>query len=173
MIEPTRPVPGWSAAAGRTGLAPPRAIARPDPLLDRLLIAESIARYGWAYDERRLDTMLEGFTEDALWEGSIMGVESIGPFRGRAALREFFGGIARRQTPQRRHAFTNIVVDELGPDTATAHAYILLWSSQDARTTPVTAGPYRFVFVRQDGRWLISELHAGFDAPLDWDRLGD
>ena len=53
MTGPARPVPGWSTAAGRTGLAPPRAVADaplppPNKLLTwgRLLVAARLLEDG-------------------------------------------------------------------------------------------------------------------------------
>lgn len=52
-------------------------------------------------------------------------------------------------------------------DKATAHAYLVLLSSRDGATTPVSAGPYRFTMQRAgDETWRIAVLSAGFDAPF-------
>ena len=114
--------------------------------------------------------MMANFTETVLWDGSVMGVDQVGPFHGQQEVREFLAGILETQTAQRRHSFTNVVVDRLDGDEATAHAYLLLWSSEQGRTTPITTGPYRFTFTRMGGEWLISAVLAGWDAPLDWQR---
>jgi hypothetical protein len=52
--EAATTAPGWATAAGLVALTPPRSPGgeHGGPALDRLLIAERIARYGWAYDER-------------------------------------------------------------------------------------------------------------------------
>lgn len=160
-------LPGWSHRSGRTRLAA-ATVVNPAQLVDRLLIVERIGRYGWCIDERRLDAMMSNFTEDVVWDGSIMGATAVGPFHGQADLRTFFDGILQLQTAQRRHAFTNVIVDVLESNTATAHAYLQLWSSEHGRTTPVSCGPYRFLFERVQDQWLISSVFAGWDSPLDW-----
>jgi hypothetical protein len=137
------------------------------PAIDRLLVAERIARYGWAYDERDREGLGDCFTEDGVWEGQIMGTDPVGPFEGRAAIVEFLTGFWDEQDDQRRHVFTNVVVDEVGPHTATAHAYLILLGSSDAAMRPLTAGPYRLHLARDphDDVWRMTRLAAGFDAP--------
>jgi hypothetical protein len=70
-----RPAPGWATAAGLVALTPPRSPGgeHGGPALDRLLIAERIARYGWAYDERDQAALAECFTADATWRATVMG----------------------------------------------------------------------------------------------------
>lgn len=165
--DQARPAPSWSTATGRTDIKPAVERSTSDEALDRVLIADRIYRYGFAFDERRLDQLVEGFTEDGLWEGSIMGIDQVGPFHGREKIRGFMAEFFPIQKDQRRHVFTNVIIDELDGDTANAYAYLVLWSSQNAETHAVTAGPYRFALRRDDrGVWLISELHGGWDSPF-------
>lgn len=139
----------------------------PETALDRLLIADRIARYGWAYDERDREALAGCFTEDGVWEGSVMGEQTVGPFHGRQALADFLAGFWPDQKDQRRHVLTNVVVEDLHGGRATAHAYLVLTSSSVGAMTPVTAGPYRFDLVcGDDGVWRLSHLVAGFDAPF-------
>lgn len=160
-----RPAPGWSRASGQTqvggGADTPESSA-----LDRILIAERIARYGWGYDERDRDLLGDCFTDDAVWEGSVMGLEPVGPFEGREAIVEFLTGFWKEQHDQRRHVFTNVVVDRLSDGEATAHAYLVLTSASDASFSPVTSGPYRLTFAKTDGTWRITRLVGGWDAPF-------
>ena len=134
--------------------------------LDRILIAERIARYGRAVDERDLTDLAACFTDDLVWEGVIMGVDQVGPHSGHAALAGFLTGIWAHQTDQRRHAFTNAAVDRLDDTTATASAYLQLWSSQDGATVPITTGAYRLDLIKRDGVWLIRHLVAEWDSPF-------
>jgi SnoaL-like domain len=161
-----RPRPGWARATGHTTIEPMHAGVGAGEAIDRLLIAERVARYGWAYDERDRDGLADCFTGAGVWEGKIMGIDQVGPFQGRGAIIDFLAGFWGEQTDQRRHVFTNVVVEKTEPDVATAHAYLILLGSADASMTPLTAGPYRFEFVRDtDGVWRIARLLAGFDAP--------
>jgi hypothetical protein len=135
-------------------------------VLDRLLVTERIYRYAWGYDERDADLLGACFTDEAVWEGSIMGIEAVGPFEGRAAVVGFLTGFWDVQQDQRRHIFTNVVIDQIDADAATAHAYLMLTAASGALMQPQTTGPYRFALVRDAGVWRISRLSAGFDAPF-------
>jgi hypothetical protein len=162
-----RPAPAWAREGGHTKLAPAVSAEAAGSAVDRLLVAERIARYGWCYDERDREGLEETFAEDGIWEGRIMGTEQVGPFEGRAAIVDFLTGFWNEQTDQRRHVFTNVVVDALEADRASAHAYLQLLASADASTGTETAGPYRFEAVRGgDGIWRLLLLAAGFDAPF-------
>src|ERR1700742_1315329 len=108
MVDGLRPAPAWARETGHTELKPPTSAGS---AIDRILVGERIARYGWSYDERDRSALGECFTEDGVWEGSIMGIESVGPFEGRAAIVDFLTGFWDEQTDQRRHAFTNVVID--------------------------------------------------------------
>lgn len=161
----TGPVPGWASAAGWVQLSDGRPPDSSRPA-DRLLCAERVARYGWAYDERDRDALLACFTVDGVWEGSLLGTTPVGPIIGRTRIADWLAAFWPDQPDQRRHVLTNVVVDLAG-STATAHAYLVLMSSQDGGTSVVSAGPYRFHLERQDdGAWLLTHLAAGFDAPF-------
>jgi ketosteroid isomerase-like protein len=134
--------------------------------LDRILVAERIYRYGWAYDEKDPGLLADCFTEDGVWEGSIMGQVDVGPFEGRAAIAEWLGAFWDEQDDQRRHIFTNVIVQDLTADTAVAHAYLLLTGASDASMATITNGPYRFELVKEEDSWRLKRLVAGFDAPF-------
>ncbi len=161
----TGPVPGWASTAGRVHLSDGRA-ADSSSLADRLLCGERVARYGWAYDERDREALAACFTVDAVWEGSLLGTTPVGPITGSTRIADWLAAFWPQQPDQRRHVLTNVVLDLTG-STATAHAYLVLLSSQGGTTSVVSAGPYRFQLERQDdGAWLLSHLAAGFDAPF-------
>lgn len=167
MADSLRPEPAWARAGGHTDLAAALAAEAAGDPVDCRLIAERIARYGWAYDERDPDALGGCFTVDGVWKGEIMGSRQVGPFEGRAAIVEFLSGFWKDQADQRRHVFTNVVVDSIAGDRAGAHAYLILLASADERTTVETAGPYRFEAARgEDGIWRLTLLAAGFDVPF-------
>jgi SnoaL-like domain len=165
--ETLRPAPGWARSMRHSAVQPLVSAQRAGDAVDRELIAERVARYGWAYDERDREGLGDCFTEDGVWEGQIMGLEPVGPFEGRAAIVEFLTSFWDEQSDQRRHVFTNVVLDDVGRDEATAHAYLILLGSSEASMNALTAGPYRFELVREsgDGVWRLKRLVAGFDAP--------
>lgn len=161
------PVPGWARSSGHVRLQDVRGDLPPETALDRLLICDRIARYGWAYDERDRQALAGCFTQDGVWEGNVMGQQAVGPFRGREAIADFLSGFWGDQTDQRRHVLTNVVVEDVDGGQATAHAYLVLTSSSGGAMIPVTAGPYRFELAHgDDGVWRLSRLVAGFDAPF-------
>ena len=161
-----RPEPAWAAATGHARVEPQGADDDPGRAADRVMIAERINRYGWGYDERNRDLLGDCFTADGIWEGSIMGLDQVGPFEGRDAVVAFLAEFWDIQTDQRRHIFTNIVVEDLTGGTAVAHAYLLLTASAEGAMTPVTNGPYRLEMRKDQGVWRIARLCAGFDAPF-------
>ncbi|MFD9396561.1 nuclear transport factor 2 family protein [Streptomyces sp. NPDC060000] len=164
-----RPVPGWATAAGLLALTP--AGSHPaqgpaqdrDQVLDRLLIAERIARYGWAYDERDQDALAGCFTADATWRGTVMGEIDIPTRHGADTIAAQEAALWPQQGDQRRHLFTNHVIDLAG-DRATAHAYMIQLRIRDAASALAVSGAYRFHLRRETGRgWLIDSLTAALD----------
>lgn len=130
------------------------------------MIAERIHRYGWGYDERNVDMLGDCFTDEGVWEGSLMGGDRVGPYRGRSEVVAFLTDFWKIQDDQRRHIFTNIVVEFSTADRAVAHAYLQLTASDGAVMRAVTTGPYRLVLHAEAGVWRIAHLLAGFDAPF-------
>lgn len=161
-----QPEPAWARNANHSRVRAVSPREDDNETLDRLLVTERIYRYAWGYDERDAELLGACFTEDGVWEGSIMGTEQVGPFVGRAAVVEFLTGFWVVQEDQRRHIFTNIVIDQLDAGTATAHAYLMLTAASDASMQPQTTGPYRFDLVKVGGVWRMKRLTAGFDAPF-------
>jgi ketosteroid isomerase-like protein len=159
-----RPVPGW---ARRTGHLP--ATPAPDAVTaaaDRIAVAERIAAYGWAYDERDRTALARCFTADAEWRGTIMGDTAVGPFCGADVIADWLAGFWDTQPDQRRHLFTNVIA-HVTSRRATASAYLVLLGTSDGSTVPVSAGPYSFDLAQgDDGHWRIAVLAAGFDAPF-------
>lgn len=161
------PLPGWSSInrAAPMNEAPPQRDS--NEALDRALIVERVNRYGWAYDERQEALLGECFTQDGLWEGSIMGHTPVGPFVGRQAIVEFLTGFWSAQTDQRRHIFTNHVVSRISERSAEVWAYLLLTSASDEIMEPITTGPYRIQMVKDESSiWRISRLEGGWDSPF-------
>ncbi|WP_329537876.1 nuclear transport factor 2 family protein (plasmid) [Streptomyces sp. NBC_01450] len=160
-----RPAPGWATAAGLVALTPPRSPGgeHGGPALDRLLIAERIARYGWAYDERDQAALAECFTADATWRATVMGEIETPLHRGAETIAAAEAALWPQQGDQRRHMFTNQVID-LSGDEATAHAYMIQLRIQDAASSLAISGAYRFHLRREtDGIWRIDTLRSALD----------
>jgi len=131
-----------------------------------MLFTERIARYCWAYDERRLAALANCFTENAVWEGNVSGRIPVGPFRGRTRIVEWLAQFWPHQHDQRRHMILNTIVEQQNPDTALTLSYLLLMSTSGSTPRIETCGFYRVEYHRTDGIWLIENLTAGFDAPF-------
>ena len=145
-IRQLQPEPGWGRTTGQTRVGR-LSHGEAGRVLDRLEIAERIYRYGWGYDERDRELLGDCFTDDGVWEGSIMGQHPLGPFTGRDDIVAWLVTFWDEQTDQRRHRFTNLIVQDLTETTATAHAYLLLTAATNGngdaghhRALPVRAG---------------------------------
>jgi len=165
--------PGWAHKAGILDLGSPVAPAVQCEASDRADFCERIARYCWAYDERRIDRLRDCFTPDAIWEGTVLGQVSIGPFEGRDAIVDWLSKFWPHQRDQRRHMLLNTIVEEQTAVTATTLSYLLLMASTGEAVSVESMGFYRTTFCRQDLAWRISRLTAGFDKPFWPGKLDD
>ncbi|WAZ21392.1 nuclear transport factor 2 family protein [Streptomyces cinnabarinus] len=108
------------------------------------------------------------FTEDGTWAWPA-GDRLV---KGRAALREYFGG--RPADRLSRRLMSNILVTVTSPDTATAISYFTTYRVDGFEGglvppgAPVQVGHYEDEFRRRpDGTWLLSArvLHLAFAGP--------
>ena len=171
MADPKRvrraphPLPGWGHARGVIAMQPASVWgAVPASLLPE--VQQCVNRYSWSFDDRREDALAECFTDDAVWEASVMDEVQLGPFEGRERVMEWLTRFWRYQRDQRRHVFTNFVVDEFDGDQLTAYCYLQLFGSRHSASQFETAGFVRFVLRRVGERWAIQRFSAGFDAPF-------
>jgi hypothetical protein len=125
-----------------------------------------LARYCWAYDERRSDLLEDCFTEDAVWEGIVAATQTVGPLCGRDRIVAWLTGFWPHQRDQRRHMLNNFVVESSSATEGEIYAYLFLSSARGGSVTLETTGFYRANLVAYDGRWRIRRLFAGFDAPF-------
>jgi ketosteroid isomerase-like protein len=163
---PLRPAPAWAHAMDVITLRASADRGTSTSLDPRQAMQETIHRYCWAFDERRADLLLECFTDDAVWEASVMGETRVGPFVGRAAVQEWLTRFWSHQRDQRRHLILNFIVEEQHDDHGTALAYLLLMGSRDAESRLETTGFYRLSYQRGADGWRISSLFGGFDSPF-------
>lgn len=135
-------------------------------LSERILITERMYRYGWAFDERQESLLAECFTDDAIWQANIMGIDMVGPHIGRENIMNFMKGFWPIQFDQRRHLIMNVIVDSQDEGNATVFTYHLLMSASKGTLTPVTTGFYRVSMLKLNGSWKINSLLAGYDIPF-------
>lgn len=167
MAEEHVPAPAWSTTTGQSIVKAMAGSSDSTEAVDRALIAERIFRYGWSFDERSLELLGDNFTADGTWEAHIMGTVDLGPFIGKNAIVEYMSSFWDDQIDQRRHVFSNVIVDDYAGTTATAHAYLILMASTGGESHIETTGPYRFAMTKEaDGVWRMSQLKAGFDSPF-------
>ena len=160
------PMPAWAHAAGILNLGAPVHLTGECDVMDRVLFCERIARYCWAYDERRIDRLGECFTDDAIWEGNVLGKVPIGPFQGREKILNWLSEFWPHQKDQRRHMLLNTIVEKQAGDTAISLSYLLLLSSTGDALTIESMGFYRTAYRKENDHWYISRLTAGFDKPF-------
>lgn len=134
---------------------------------DRLAIHELFATYAHTYDQGRLDDLADLWTEDAVFEirGSIGSMPTVMAGRDQIVAHMRARHEATRPV-QRRHVITNVVVESLDGDTATAAATLLLGSTLDGLLSLPVTGRYEDELARVDGRWRIRRQVLTLDAPL-------
>ena len=165
QIEPAKARAAWATTEGHLdfGAGAPADISS---LADRLAILDVVQRYGWTYDERRLDVMQELYSEDTVFHGAIWGQPLIEPAVGIEAVLSWQRGWMDQQSDQRRHLITNLLVEEQQSDRAIVLAYMTITSADPTSVQLVATGFYRFTLVRAAGRWLIQDTFAAFDVPF-------
>ncbi|MEQ1648940.1 MAG: nuclear transport factor 2 family protein [Hyphomicrobiaceae bacterium] len=116
------PRQGWAHADGVMSLGLNQPVV-PAQAIDRLMIHETFARWGIAWDEGCLDVIRSLFTDD----GELVILEATSKplqhLKGHDAILEHVRRTRAVQADQRRHAITNIVVEQLDAEHATALAY--------------------------------------------------
>jgi hypothetical protein len=155
--------PSWGHIDEVIHLNHDQTLVSKEMLADRILIAERMHRYGWAFDERQEEALSECFTESATWQASIMGTSTIGPFNGKSEIINFMKGFWPNQLDQRRHNITNVIVENQSEKAASVMAYLVLMSASAQGLKPVTTGFYKVEMVKSDGTWKIQTLLVGFD----------
>ncbi len=161
--EPPWRLPGWAHYSGALDMG--TGVSQADPDAARLVI-ERVARYCWAYDERRADLLADCFTQDGIWEGNVLGKVPVGPFAGRERTIEWLTGFWPHQHDQRRHMLLNNLVESLSGDSAVTLSYLLLMSSDGTASKVECTGFYRCELQREGLVWRIARMTAGFDAPF-------
>jgi hypothetical protein len=125
---------------------------------DRLQIAEIVARYCYAIDQRRWDDFYDLFTDDCRLDfGNVMGV-----FEGQEGLRRFTATMSGLDLFM-RHYTTNLVVRGDG-EQARAECYVLALTGTGVGRNQAT-GRYEDDLVKAAGRWRIRQRRAIIEVP--------
>ena len=162
-VEPEWRLPGWAHNSGALDMGTGVPQAHPDAAR---LVIERVARYCWAYDERRADLLADCFTRDGIWEGNVLGKVPVGPFAGREKTIKWLTEFWPHQHDQRRHMLLNNLVESLSGDYAVTLSYLLLMASDGLTAKIECTGFYRCELRREGQVWRIARMTAGFDAPF-------
>ncbi|MFI9407902.1 nuclear transport factor 2 family protein [Nocardia sp. NPDC052316] len=159
---------GWASTAGVVAL-PPAVIGKPGDALDRLMIADRIARYGWAFDEGDREALADCLTSDVVFQsvyaGQFRGGKELPSVQGLSAVVDQLTTVWPYFPRQPRHIYTNVVVGDLAEDRAIAYAYMPSVIADDAAPALAHLEFLRFGFQRtSDGLWRISNLLYGMDV---------
>lgn len=132
----------------------------------RPLIENTLHRAAWGYDENDVALVAAQFTENASMtlqigrDGAL-----VGPFEGREAIRKLHADSLASQTDQRRHNFSNLIIDKETDDSASTVANLTLLSIENGTVRVLSSGWYRDEMVRHGEDWLIQTRHIYLDLP--------
>jgi hypothetical protein len=159
----TAPAQAWAHKSGVVKLGPNGPTLANQDLRDRLLIQEAFARWGIAYDEARLDVVRTLFTPDAVFEVTQGSAEPIARAVGPDAIVLNVSGSLRQQADQRRHALSNIVIDQMSKREAQAIAYGIVTIAADGLKLGATVIYSADLRKEADGVWRFSRFVIGMD----------
>lgn len=121
--QATSPPQHWASKVGLVDLQINGVAVESASVLDRLLIQEAFHRWGIAWDEARLEVVRSLFTKDGeliITRGSS---KPISRHLGPDVIAKYVDSASKVQADQRRHAMSNVVIDRLTANEATAIAY--------------------------------------------------
>ena len=125
-------------------------------------IQEMLAAGAYAYDERDMEALAAGFTEDATMSMRIAGGDLIGPFSGRDSVMQLFHDSMAQQSDVRRHLVSNIFFDETG-ENPLAISNLTLVATENGEIQLLSAGIYRDTVVLEEGTWRILDRYLELD----------
>src|SRR4030067_3696743 len=124
---------------------------------DKLAIQELMARYHHASSFGDIETWVNCFTEDGVFECFF------GALKGRTALRQYMTErtMERREHPL-RHLATNIIINVQG-DQASAKCYVLLLQVSPEGVRILSTAIYNDKLTKVGGAWRFSHRKVDFD----------
>ncbi len=129
-------------------------------------VQQVVHRYSWGVDERLADVVASIFTPDAVWEGNVMGEVRVGPFVGHEQVMDWLTRFWGVQKDQRRHVFSNLVVEEADDERVVAYAVLQIFGATRARSAYETSAFCRLVLRTHDEGLAIERFTVGFDSPF-------
>lgn len=133
---------------------------------DQLAMQETLARYGWGFDEGDFDMLADTFTADATSVGRVVNSEqSWGPSAGREEITAVLRDSRAKKNAQGRHTLHTFRFENQTAASADVHCYVLITSAQPTGMTISTAGWYHAAMVKEaDGLWRMAALTALLDS---------
>ena len=132
-----------------------------DPILARVHIEDTIARYNIAGDRRDLDAFVGTFHQDAIYESAVFscsGSSEIGAY-----LEKAWQAVPAADSPRfRRHHITTTQIDMLDNDRACGRVYYLMVTDLGLDHCGYYVDRYR----REGRRWLIAHRQVWMDWSL-------
>jgi hypothetical protein len=157
------PRQGWAHKDGIMGLKSNYPKVDAESAVNRLLIHEAFARWGIAHDEAQLEVIRSLFTKDAELVVLLGSKEPIDSAEGSDAIVDTVATSLRQQQNQRRHAITNVVIDRLTEDEASAIAYGIVTIANDGLSLGASVIYYGDLCREADGVWRFSKFVIGMD----------
>lgn len=121
------------------------------PVEDRLDIQEVGARYAFRCDTKRYDRVGELFTDDGVFDETVVGLPRC---QTRAAIHEFFSGMAQSDLEFIIHINSNHQLTAFDGDTASGTSHLHAeghFNGNDIRIL----GYYSDDYAKVEGRWLL------------------
>ena len=131
------------------------------PTEDRLAIQELGAQYAFRCDTQQFEAIAELFTEDGVWDESVVGLP-VG--EGRLRINEVFRSFAGSGLEYVFHINCNHVLTEFDGQTARGTCHVYAFSRTDGAHTTV-AGYYDDEYAKVDGAWRFQRRQLVEIAP--------
>jgi hypothetical protein len=161
--EVSFPPQHWASKVGLIDLQPNGVAVESANILDRMLIQEAFYRWGIAWDEARLEVVRSLFTmhgELVITRGTERPTSRhVGP----DVIARYVDDASRVQADQRRHAMTNVVIDRLSVNEATAIAYGIVTVAANGLSLGATVIYSAELRKEADGVWRFSRFVIGMD----------
>jgi hypothetical protein len=158
------PQRGWAHSIGLINLKPAGQALELGSVVDRLAIQEVFARWGIAYDEGLMDVIASLFTADGIFQVEIGSSEPIVKAAGRDDILKTVSFAMKQQGDQRRHAISNIVIEDLTATHATVIAYGIVVTVGDQSSIGGTVVYSGNLVHGKDGVWRLEKLIIGMDS---------
>lgn len=157
----SKPRQAWAHRDGKIAIRPNRPPVA--DAIDMLMIQDAFGRYGIAYDEGQGPVLASLFTDDAVVEVAEGSAKPFQSLRGHAAIIANFANAFGQQRDQRRHCFSNIVVEQVSGGEALVLAYAIVTVAANGLTLGATV-IYTTKLRKQDGVWRFAYMFIGMDA---------